>query len=401
MKKSTLFLWMLLAWLGITARAQDSAKCSLLTCSAGEEIYSLFGHTALRYEDPARGIDVVFNYGMFSFRVPHFALRFALGETDYQLGVTEFSRFAAEYQWDERDVWQQTLNLTSREKQRLWEALTENYRPENRTYRYNFFYDNCATRPRDRIEACVDGRVEYAAAQDTTAMVCTWRDLLHRYTEGHPWARFGIDLCIGSRADKPASYREQMFVPFYLQQYLRGACIVSEQGDRRPLVGEEVKVVDAAHTAQEESLLPSPMQAALLLWAGVTVLSIYGVRRRKSLWALDGLLFGTAGVAGCILAFLAACSQHPAVSPNWLLLVLHPLHLFCLPCVLIRVKKKRLSRYMAANGVVLTLFIVLLAPIPQFIPPAVLPLTLCLLVRCASNWMLARKTVANQPVKQE
>ena len=401
MKKSTLFLWMLLAWLGITARAQDSAKCSLLTCSAGEEIYSLFGHTALRYEDPARGIDVVFNYGMFSFRVPHFALRFALGETDYQLGVTEFSRFAAEYQWDERDVWQQTLNLTSREKQRLWEALTENYRPENRTYRYNFFYDNCATRPRDRIEACVDGRVENAAAQDTTATVCTWRDLLHRYTEGHPWARFGIDLCIGSRADKPASYREQMFVPFYLQQYLRGACIVSEQGDRRPLVGEEVKVVDAAHTAQEESLLPSPMQAALLLWAGVTVLSIYGVRRRKSLWALDGLLFGTAGVAGCILAFLAACSQHPAVSPNWLLLILHPLHLFCLPCVLIRVKKKRLSRYMAANGVVLTLFIVLLAPIPQFIPPAVLPLTLCLLVRCASNWMLARKTVANQPVKQE
>lgn len=401
MKKSTLFLWMLLAWLGITARAQDSAKCSLLTCSAGEEIYSLFGHTALRYEDPARGIDVVFNYGMFSFRVPHFALRFALGETDYQLGVTEFSRFAAEYQWDERDVWQQTLNLTSREKQRLWEALTENYRPENRTYRYNFFYDNCATRPRDRIEACVDGRVEYAAAQDTTATVCTWRDLLHRYTEGHPWARFGIDLCIGSRADKPASYREQMFVPFYLQQYLRGACIVTEQGDRRPLVGEEVKVVDAAHTAQEESLLPSPMQAALLLWAGVTVLSIYGVRRRKSLWALDGLLFGTAGVAGCILAFLAACSQHPAVSPNWLLLVLHPLHLFCLPCVLIRVKKKRLSRYMAANGVILTLFIVLLAPIPQFIPPAVLPLTLCLLVRCASNWMLARKTVANQPVKQE
>ena len=401
MKKSTLFLWMLLAWLGITARAQDSAKCSLLTCSAGEEIYSLFGHTALRYEDPARGIDVVFNYGMFSFGVPHFALRFALGETDYQLGVTEFSRFAAEYQWDERDVWQQTLNLTSREKQRLWEALTENYRPENRTYRYNFFYDNCATRPRDRIEACVDGRVEYAAAQDSTGTVCTWRDLLHRYTEGHPWARFGIDLCIGSRADKPASYREQMFVPFYLQQYLRGACIVSEQGDRRPLVGEEVKVVDAAHTAQEESLLPSPMQAALLLWAGVTVLSIYGVRSRKSLWALDGLLFGTAGVAGCILAFLAACSQHPAVSPNWMLLVLHPLHLFCLPCVLIRVKKKRLSRYMAANDVVLTLFIVLLAPIPQFIPPAVLPLTLCLLVRCASNWMLARKTVANQPVKQE
>ena len=129
----------------------DSIRISLLTCASGEEIYSLFGHTAIRYENYTRGIDAVFNYGIFNFNAPNFILRFALGETDYQLGVTNYERFAAEYYYLERDVWQQELNLTVQEKEKLIMLLEENYRPENRIYRYNFFYDNCATRPRDLI----------------------------------------------------------------------------------------------------------------------------------------------------------------------------------------------------------------------------------------------------------
>ena len=124
--------------------ATDSVRVSLLTCAAGGEIYSLF-------ENYTRGIDAVFNYGMFNFNAPNFIFRFALGETDYQLGVTDYEHFAAEYNYLGRDVWQQTLNLTEEEKERLIALLTENYRPENRVYRYNFFYDNCATRPRDQI----------------------------------------------------------------------------------------------------------------------------------------------------------------------------------------------------------------------------------------------------------
>lgn len=118
--------------------ATDSVRVSLLTCAAGGEIYSLFGHTAIRYENYTRGIDAVFNYGMFNFNAPNFIFRFALGETDYQLGVTDYEHFAAEYNYLGRDVWQQTLNLTEEEKERLITLLTENYRPENRVYRYNF-----------------------------------------------------------------------------------------------------------------------------------------------------------------------------------------------------------------------------------------------------------------------
>ena len=121
----------------------DSIRVSLLTCGAGSEIYSLYGHTAIRYEQPARGIDIVFNYGIFNFDAPNFILRFTLGETDYLLGVEEYNRFVRSYQRMKRDVWEQELNLSKEEKMRFFAILGENYRPENREYRYNFFFNNC------------------------------------------------------------------------------------------------------------------------------------------------------------------------------------------------------------------------------------------------------------------
>ena len=145
----------------------DSIRLSLLTCAPGEEIYSYFGHTAIRYEEPSKGIDWVFNYGIFNFGAPNFIFRFALGQTDYILGGMNYDRFAAEYIFDERSVWQQTLNLTPEEKQKLLALLIENSRPENRVYRYNFFYDNCATRPRDKIEESIQGKVIYNYPEKT------------------------------------------------------------------------------------------------------------------------------------------------------------------------------------------------------------------------------------------
>ena len=162
MKRSFLYvifsLFLLLLPIGqTTANSNDSIRLSLLTCAPGEVIYTLFGHTAIRYENPSQGIDVVFNYGLFSFDIPNFALRFSLGETDYRLGVIDYPHFAGEYAYFGRSVWQQTLNLNNEEKAELIRLLQENYRPENRVYRYNFFYDNCATRPRDKIEESIAG----------------------------------------------------------------------------------------------------------------------------------------------------------------------------------------------------------------------------------------------------
>ena len=213
----------------------DSIRFSLLTCGPGEEIYSLFGHTAIRYENLTRGIDYVFNYGIFSFNKPNFILRFTLGETDYKLGIAPFDYFTEEYKYLQRDVRQQVLNLNQTEKEKLAAQLEENYRPENRVYRYNFFYDNCATRPRDQIERATGGSIVYPQDMNSTDTGKTYRDLLHQYTENHLWSRFGMDLCMGIPADKPISRRQMMFVPFYLEECFDQASIQTPQGNR-PLV---------------------------------------------------------------------------------------------------------------------------------------------------------------------
>lgn len=67
----------------------DSIEVSLITCSPHEEIYSLYGHSALRWHDlhnegPTAGQDLVFNWGLFDFKKPYFVLRFVFGLTDYE-----------------------------------------------------------------------------------------------------------------------------------------------------------------------------------------------------------------------------------------------------------------------------------------------------------------------------
>lgn len=368
----------------------DSIRLSLLTCAPGEEIYSLFGHTAIRYEYPQRGIDVVFNYGMFSFNTPNFMFRFALGETDYELGVTNYERFAAEYAFFGRSVWQQTLNLTTPEKEKLINLLEENYRPANRTYRYNFFYDNCATRPRDKVEESIHGELLYDQLMEGNEQK-SFRDILHQYTEGHPWAQFGIDFCVGSEADKPITDRLMTFAPFYLMDYFKTANITINGNVNRPLVSRTDKVVVAQPIEPDMGFEITPLQAALILFILIVAATIYGIKKQKSLWGLDIALFSVAGIAGCVIAFLAIFSQHPAVSVNYLLFVFHPLHLLCLPFFIYQERKGKRSWYHTLNCIVLTLFILLFLIIPQRIDLAVVPLALCLLVRSASNLILTYK----------
>ncbi len=371
-----------------TASGNDSIRLSLLTCAPGEEIYSLFGHTAIRYENISQGIDIVFNYGLFSFNTPNFILRFALGQTDYQLGVTDYARFAAEYAFLGRSVWQQTLNLTAEEKEKLIDLLQTNYRPENRIYRYNFFYDNCATRPRDKIEECIQGKVVYPSLGSEGSL--SFRDIVHQYTQGHPWSRFGIDLCIGSEADRPITEYQMMFAPFYLKDFFEKAHIESGNTDR-PLVATTEKIVDALSNDADKAWYPTPLQSALLWFMFIVAFTIYGIRKGKSLWVLDLVLFAMAGLAGCVLAFLALFSEHPAVSSNYLLWIFHPGQLFFLPFFIYKERKRKKSWYHLLNFSVLTLFIVLFPLIPQRIDLAVVPLALSLLVRSASNLILTYK----------
>lgn len=362
---------------------EDSIKVSLMTCAPGTEIYALFGHTALRYEDTARGEDWVFNYGMFSFNTPHFIYRFVKGETDYELGVTPYSYFEGSYAMRGSSVYQQTLNLTMAEKQKLRRLLEENYQPENRVYRYNFFYDNCTTRARDIIEECIEGKVVYPDGKEGLS----FRDIVHQYTKGHEWDELGIDMCLGSEADEPVDARKQMFAPFYMLEAAGKATIVA--GDSvRPFVLQEKKVVDVEPEGGEGGFPLSPLVCVFVLMGAVCLVGWIQLKVKKVIWIWDLFLFGVQGLAGCVIAFLVCISTHPTVGSNWLILLLNPIPLIYLPVMVYRAIKGKKDLYHLINIVYLTLFIMIMPFIQQKFNATVLPLALCLLLCSASHVLL-------------
>lgn len=371
----------------VQSQSTDSIRFSLLTCAPGTEIYSLFGHTAIRYENYTRRIDVVFNYGMFSFNTPNFIFRFVAGETDYQLGITPYSYFEAEYAMRGSSVYQQVLNLTQSEKERLLTILENNYLPENRIYRYNYFYDNCTTRARDKIEECIEGKVVYPDSLSSKS----YRSIVHEFTAGSPWDEFGIDLCLGTEADKEINKRQQMFSPFYMKYYASNAYIVDAGGTRRPLILDETKIVDVEPEEVQPGFILSPLMCGALFLALCVVMAWGQWKTQRIWWGWDIVLYGLQGLAGCIIAFLFFFSVHPTVGSNWLLILFNPIPLLYLPFMVYKAVKRKKDYYHVGNMVYLTLFITILPFCGQEFNLTVLPLALGLLVTSASHVLVWNK----------
>ena len=371
----------------VQSQSTDSIRFSLLTCAPGTEIYSLFGHTAIRYENYTRRIDVAFNYGMFSFNTPNFIFRFVAGETDYQLGITPYSYFEAEYAMRGSSVYQQVLNLTQSEKERLLTILENNYLPENRIYRYNYFYDNCTTRARDKIEECIEGKVVYPDSLSGKS----YRSIVHEFTAGSLWDEFGIDLCLGAEADKEINKRQQMFSPFYMKYYASNAYIVDAGGTRRPLILDETKIVDVEPEEVQPGFILSPLMCGALFLALCVVMAWGQWKTQRIWWGWDIVLYGLQGLAGCIIAFLFFFSVHPTVGSNWLLILFNPIPLLYLPFMVYKAVKRKKDYYHVGNMVYLTLFITILPFCGQEFNLTVLPLALGLLVTSASHVLVWNK----------
>ncbi|MCH5307513.1 MAG: DUF4105 domain-containing protein [Prevotella sp.] len=300
----------------------DSVEISLLTCKPHDEVYSLYGHTAIRYHDlRPGGIDVAFNYGVFNFHAPYFVLRFVFGITDYELGVYSYHLFQREYKSFGSEVTEQVLNLTNEEKMKLRLALAENMLPENKIYRYNYFYNNCTTKARDIIEQSIIGRIEYSENEHNTT---TYRKAIHAMTSNNPWSRFGNDLLLGLKADLPTTMRQQEFLPANLMNDFNHAQILASDGGRRPLVKTLRIAVPAGTQTIQEGFPLTPWQCAFVfLIISVCLFVIEFKQKRAFLW-WDLLLMLITGTFGIVL-FLMLFSQHPTVSLNLQFLLLNPL----------------------------------------------------------------------------
>ena len=358
-----------------------AASISILTCNPGTDVYSMYGHTAIRVSDPALELDAVFNYGIFSFESPNFIYRFAKGQTDYLMVGQEFASFIPEYEQDKRSVYEQVLNLSAEGRDKLFKALLENAKPENREYRYNFFIDNCATRVRDMIERNGGGTVRFADTPSTK----TFRDLIKEFHHSYRWIDLGIDLLVGKKADQPVSAYGEMFLPEYLMDQFAKAEITTD-GTSQPLVLETRTLVEYPNS-KLNSDIPWPAIVFGILFLLVVGISVRGYLQKIKTDRLDYWLFGLTGFAGLIIGWFTLYSEHPAMSPNYNLLWAFPANL--LFAFLWKNKKWRPKTrfYFWLAGALLLLSFVM----GQQFNPAVYFIVLIMLVRVAVNLMPERK----------
>ena len=181
--------------------AQDSTKAalqiSILTCAPGEDVYTAWGHTAIRIIDSAKQTDVVYNFGTFDFNTPNFLVEFVKGNLNYFLSADDFQNFIAEYQYYGRSIKEQVLILSDTEKIKWQNALQKNLEGNNRYYLYNFITDNCTTRVKD-------GFYQFATTQVPPSNIKSFRTHVVEapYQQGIPWIGLGIDLLLGAVSDQ-------------------------------------------------------------------------------------------------------------------------------------------------------------------------------------------------------
>ncbi|MCD7721353.1 MAG: DUF4105 domain-containing protein [Prevotellaceae bacterium] len=379
--KPILLLAFCLWGLGLRAQGEgDSLEVSLLTCSPGEEVYSLYGHTALRVRSQGGGEDVVFNYGVFDFRSPHFVWRFILGRCDYMVTAVPYDYFLSGYLERGSYVLEQTLSLSPQEAQRLLAALLDNLRPERRTYRYNYLTENCTTKVRDMLAASLDGQIVLAPEQESK----TYRGLMHEWTVDHPWARLGDDLLLGSECDTLLTPWASLFLPFRLAQGLEGARVQDADGSLRPLVLDTRTLSSPSAPRLIESGCVTPLMASWLFLLICLAAGIAEWVMRRQWWWLDALVMTGIGLAGCLLCFMFFFSQHPTVDSNWQIWLFNPLPLLCMPWVVAQALRRRFCLYHWLNIAILAAFLLFFPWIPQHFSEITLPLALGSLLRSLS-----------------
>ncbi|MBQ0070258.1 MAG: DUF4105 domain-containing protein, partial [Spirochaetales bacterium] len=128
-------------------KTYEDMEIYLLTGGPGSSIWENFGHAAFVIKVPNR-INISVDYGIFTFDESFYG-NFILGKLYYEASETYADYRIMSLTEDDRTVELLRLDMTPQEKKNLWEFLSYNTEEENRTYLYDYFVDNCATRLRD------------------------------------------------------------------------------------------------------------------------------------------------------------------------------------------------------------------------------------------------------------
>lgn len=316
------------------------ASVSIFTCGRGNELYTTFGHTAIRIKDSINNLDVVYNYGAFDFRTSNFYFKFVKGDLQYFMNASSYEDFIFEYQSENREVIEQTLSLPQIKKQELFDELNASLYSDERYYTYKFIDRNCTTMVVEKINKIV-GKEIIRKVDDQTI---SYRELLYPYFENHFYYKLGINIIFGAKTDQKAV---KLFLPVELMHSLNQAKI-----DGKPIVNKTKTIVKGAELESEFSFVNSIYFIALLL--------ILLVLSNKKPIFLSYLFLS--GLLGLFLSLVGLYSLHKEVLWNYNALLFNPLFL-----IVPFLKNNAFRKTLIVSAVCIGVYVIVMVTKPHFL----------------------------------
>ena len=337
-------------------------------------MYSTFGHSAFRIVDSSSVTDVVYNYGTFNFDDEGFYLKFIRGKLLYYVSAENFADFRYAYEATNRGITEQVLNLTAAEKTAVQQFLNNNLRPENRSYKYDFFFDNCTTRLRDILKKNHDSSF---TLQPVMPAGTTFRQAIYQYLDKNnkDWSKLGIDILLGSRCDGVMSATDMQFLPDNLMKSLdtAGKSMIISHQDLYPV-----------NQANNKVGLFTPLILFTLLLLFIAAISFVKNKYVQiALQGFDGLLFFTVGTLGIILIFMWWGTDHSMTKNNFNLIWAWPTHFII--SFFTGSKKNWVKKYFAFTTAGLAIVLLAWFFLPQHMNTGLLPLVLLLIYRSSTK----------------
>jgi Domain of unknown function (DUF4105) len=352
--------------------AQDSShlRISLLTCTPGDELYSIFGHSAYRVIDSSSVTDIVYNYGTFDFNDESFYLKFARGKLMYYVSTARFDDFKYEYQYFNRGITEQVLNLTAAEKTTIQRFLNNNLKEENKYYKYDFFFDNCTTRLRDILKKNHDSSFTINPAMPEGT---TFRQAIYQYLDKgqQHWSKLGIDLLLGKPCDAVMTAEQMQFLPDNLMKSLDSSDhpIVLSSQNLYPIANE-----NATHSFFTPGVIFS-LLAIFIIFIGYSKSRFAQV----FLQGFDGVFFFLTGLLGIILIFMWFTTDHSMTKDNFNLLWAWPTHFIM--AFFVTSRRAWVQKYFKFTAVALLAVLISWSILPQQINNGLIPIVLLLIYR--------------------
>lgn len=280
-----------------------NAEVSIITCGTGSEIYSLFGHTAIRIKDADNLIDEVYNYGTFDFNTPNFYLKFVKGDLQYLETSCTFEEFLREYLYEKRSVHEQILNISNSQKQALFNYLNTSLQSEERFYTYKFIDKNCTTMVIEAINKILGIEIIVKNAKEKE----TYRNILFPYFEGNFIAQLGTSIIFGTKVDLKG---EDLFLPVQLQK-----SVASIYYKGKPLSKENRKILEF----KKEKI---PFSWWNNYYVFCFLFSLVLIANKNAVY---NSYFIALGLLGCFFIFAGFYSLHKELANNYNILLFNPI----------------------------------------------------------------------------